>query len=435
MTISDLQLLRYRMDEEDISGQEVREAVAARGYYPEDTPMDDYDPEFVTEKLVGQWDKVVSAVKVLRGKRELRRKRDLLQGLLAEPGGVDVDDPRPAYDEDWPPDSCVRGMAGYGRKTVMGATFKAHKTNIGLDFAVCVAAHSEETPCKVLGHFPVHSEGRVLYLAYEGEDDELKKNVSRIKHARGVGERSIRENLSVRTDLPALNSPRGLDKLGDWLDAFRPNVVVAEPFYLAFRGADTKQLTAMGSILADFGDVCREYDVTPWISHHSNRDGRSRGLGALSGTGLAEWASQWMLLDRIGAYDPSEGRSRLRLEVGSRAGFGGIYTVDIREGRLNDPGGRVWDTKVSPFESPVKEAVSSSKLRSAIVGFLQANPNATKNGIRKHTRRNSEIVAAELAAMVGDGTVILGEGTSRGQKVAIYSLSPNKGVDLGQKAD
>lgn len=47
----------------NVTTAEIQKAVAGRGYYPEDTPIENYDPQFVSGVLVGAWAKVFEMIK------------------------------------------------------------------------------------------------------------------------------------------------------------------------------------------------------------------------------------------------------------------------------------------------------------------------------------------------------------------------------------
>lgn len=54
--------------QEQVTEDELRRVVAKRGYYPEDTPIENYDPQFIQGVLVGAWGKVLDMV---RNERDL----------------------------------------------------------------------------------------------------------------------------------------------------------------------------------------------------------------------------------------------------------------------------------------------------------------------------------------------------------------------------
>lgn len=51
----------------NVTTAEIQKAVAGRGYYPENTPIENYDPQFVNGVLVGAWTQVFEMIKKARG--------------------------------------------------------------------------------------------------------------------------------------------------------------------------------------------------------------------------------------------------------------------------------------------------------------------------------------------------------------------------------
>lgn len=56
----------YSVDEWDIQG-----VVAERGYYPSDTPIENYDPDFIEGVLVGAWDQVYAMIMEMKENTEI----------------------------------------------------------------------------------------------------------------------------------------------------------------------------------------------------------------------------------------------------------------------------------------------------------------------------------------------------------------------------
>ncbi len=54
--------LRDLMVQNQVEEQEIRRAVSEKGYYPEDTPIENYDPEFIRGVLVGAWNQVFAMI-------------------------------------------------------------------------------------------------------------------------------------------------------------------------------------------------------------------------------------------------------------------------------------------------------------------------------------------------------------------------------------
>lgn len=58
--------LRDLMEDNLVSEEEIRIVVSRRGYYPADTPIENYDPAFISGVLVGAWPQVYGMIQKLR---------------------------------------------------------------------------------------------------------------------------------------------------------------------------------------------------------------------------------------------------------------------------------------------------------------------------------------------------------------------------------
>lgn len=54
--------LRDLMVQNQVTEDEIRQAVSQKGYYPEETPIENYDPEFIRGVLVGAWNQVFAMI-------------------------------------------------------------------------------------------------------------------------------------------------------------------------------------------------------------------------------------------------------------------------------------------------------------------------------------------------------------------------------------
>ena len=54
--------LKDLMDQSLVTEEEVRKAVSFKGYYPVDTPIDNYDPNFINGVLIGAWPQVLKII-------------------------------------------------------------------------------------------------------------------------------------------------------------------------------------------------------------------------------------------------------------------------------------------------------------------------------------------------------------------------------------
>ena len=63
--------LRDLMEEKLVSEEEIQKVVSQRGYYPEATPITNYDPKFISGVLVGAWPQVYGMIEKLRETYEI----------------------------------------------------------------------------------------------------------------------------------------------------------------------------------------------------------------------------------------------------------------------------------------------------------------------------------------------------------------------------
>ena len=50
------------MGAHDVTRQKIQAVVADKGYFPADTPVENYPPDFIDGVLVGAWDQVYDAI-------------------------------------------------------------------------------------------------------------------------------------------------------------------------------------------------------------------------------------------------------------------------------------------------------------------------------------------------------------------------------------
>lgn len=317
------------------------------------------------------------------------------------------------------PDDLIHGVVGGGAKWLMSGPAKSGKTSVLVDAAVTLTATE---PNRFLGHFPRHEECSVRFLLcnYEMDPHLLQHNIEIAARSKGV--EIDKAHLIVLNRPPKLGTDWGMEELGKILDGFNPNVAAVDSFYAATdRKIDPKNYTNSGGFLTEISDLCHKAGATPLIVTHANRDRRAEGLASISGSGFAEWTSDWLLLRRIGKFDAATGHSKIRVEIGSRAGHGGVFTLDVHEGRPSSPGGRVWETAVSQAGTSVTTTEdASSVLCEAVLKTLAEDGPATKNDLRVRLKRSSAEVTAALEALTEDGTVEQTQATKRGQMVTLY---------------
>ena len=63
--------LRDLMEANHVDEWDIQAVVAARGYYPEDVKIKDYDADFINGCLIGAWEQVFGMVKEMKEKQEI----------------------------------------------------------------------------------------------------------------------------------------------------------------------------------------------------------------------------------------------------------------------------------------------------------------------------------------------------------------------------
>ncbi|HJC24962.1 MAG TPA: ATP-binding protein [Candidatus Eisenbergiella merdavium] len=63
--------LRDLMEANNVGEWDIQEVVAARGYYPPDTPIWNYDPDYIAGVLVGAWDQVLGMIRQMWEKEDI----------------------------------------------------------------------------------------------------------------------------------------------------------------------------------------------------------------------------------------------------------------------------------------------------------------------------------------------------------------------------
>lgn len=65
------QALRDLMTANQVDEWDIQNVVQARGYYPSDVPIRDYDEDFINGCLIGAWDQVYDIIKTMKEKQEI----------------------------------------------------------------------------------------------------------------------------------------------------------------------------------------------------------------------------------------------------------------------------------------------------------------------------------------------------------------------------
>lgn len=245
-----------------------------------------------------------------------------------------------------------------GQPCIAGGPAKGMKTSLMIELAVSLGVGNG---CKFLGHFSVKEPGiRVGFISGESGGASIKSTFERVCQSKQV--ELAKCNVFPEFRLPKLGDAKELRALASQAKDKGLKVLIIDPIYLSLlAGASNVKSTdmlQMGPLLASVAEALLEAGATPILVHHTvkhlrpgDRDGRFEPIERedLAQSGFAEFARQWLLINRRARYEEGSGKHALWLGVGGSAGFSSTWAVDIDEGVLKeDFSGRTWVTRVVP---------------------------------------------------------------------------------------
>lgn len=257
-------------------------------------------------------------------------------------------DSRQLDEETESPEWLIKRLLVKGQPGVVGGPQKSGKTTISIDLAVSLA-----TGTPFLGTFDVYKRRRTAVISGESGRWTIMNVARQVCRSKGVRLPSV--DVLWQFDLPKLADPLHLSGLRAGLRERRVEVLVVDPLYLCLlNGAaevSASNLYQTGPLLLGIASACLEAGATPVLLHHTNRPANAKRepleLGDLAFSGIAEFARQWVLLNRRERFVPGE-PSKLWMSAGGSSGQCGLWAVDVDEGQLDDDfQGRKWEVTVT----------------------------------------------------------------------------------------
>ncbi|WLD14376.1 AAA family ATPase [Planctellipticum variicoloris] len=268
----------------------------------------------------------------------------------------------------------VKRILVRGQPCILGGAQKTLKTSIAVDLALSLG-----TGTRFLGEFDVPHIVPVGILSGESGGFTLQETALRVAHARGWLLSDAKVQWGLR--LPQLGLSEHLAALADAVERLDLKVLMIDPAYLCLLKRDDgtsisfSNVFEMGDVLGRFSEAFAGLDCTPIVVHHESKSAttyRKRtnfgppDLSDLSMAGFAEWARQWLLLGRREEYGHGTGIHRLWLNAGGSAGHGGLWALDIDEGKLQDDfSGRKWQVAVSTPDTMRQAQKDATEARKA----------------------------------------------------------------------
>jgi hypothetical protein len=251
-----------------------------------------------------------------------------------------------------------------GQAAIVGGAQKTLKTSAGaIDMAVSLASAS-----RWLDAFQCPTRKRVAVLSAESGPWALQSIARRICAARGIELAELGDYLRWQFTLPQLSALDQLAALREGLQRDGIEVAIVDPLYLCLlagaKGAKAENLYDTGPLLLRIAQTCLSVGATPILLHHTTKPSARKleplELTDLAFSGVAEFARQWILLSRREAFD-ADTPHRLWMVAGGSVGHGGLWAVDVDEGKLADDfSGRKWVVTVKTA-SAAKEVSATNK--------------------------------------------------------------------------
>lgn len=302
---------------------------------------------------------------------------------------------------------------------VIGARQKSLKTLIALDAAVSMAAG-----VPWLGHFDCDQPARVVYFCGEGGLVFARDALQRICRSKELDLADV-YSLAVCDAVPNLATEGEVVEALAACRDHEADVAFFDPLYLMMgdAAAMASNVYGMGTLFQRLLRACHEQGVTPILLHHFRKgfDGAEPELTDLSQAGCAEFAGQWLLINRQRAYDEEiPGEHDLIIRLGSRTGHSSKWALHVSEGSTADRGGRYWRPEVQPMTALRERQEADKKARAeqlrrekleehmaAVTSSLAAygDEGARKTELREDMNVSSATIGPVLAELVRTGRI------------------------------
>jgi AAA domain len=302
---------------------------------------------------------------------------------------------------------------------LLGGPKKSLKTSVVVDLALSLGSGT-----RFLNSFEVPQKRRCLILSGESGQATLQDAMRRVCAAKKISPESCEVHWGF--ELPKLSRDTDLKGLGAYVRQYEVKVVIIDPLYLCLMetglNLSTANLFHTGPLLLQIAQACRDGGATPILVHHARKQmGGQHGSGNqpldlddLAFSGFAEFARQWLLINRRETYEPGTGLHKLWLNVGGSAGQSGLWGLDVEEGRLDTNfKGRDWKVRVLGRDDIQQEAIAAARVKKAeheeqkkeeakqaVFQVLMNNAaGETATGIREQVSCNKSLVPAVLAEL------------------------------------
>ena len=338
-------------------------------------------------------------------------------------------------------DYLVNGLLVKNQPAIIAAPQKSLKTTLSLDLAISLAAGG--IGGRFLNQFRVETAHRVGVMTGESGLATVQETIKRICAAKNIDPLDLRGRLAVTDEIPMLHQLPDLNGVEMLLAKLELDVLIMDPVYQMIDGTEAGNLFRMGQQLKPLSDICRGMGCTPILIHHTKRSSDAGknfeplGLEDISWSGFAEFARQWILINRRERYREGSGDHRLWVNYGGSAGHSGLWAVDVEEGSNNAQQGRSYTVTVQEAREArdaaqaereaEREQTAAAKRAKALDGYVQRVRKALKgkagmsrSAIKDAIGLQSSDVSAALDCLIDLGEVVCDTARIQGQERTIF---------------
>lgn len=237
----------------------------------------------------------------------------------------------------------IDGILEASQPGVIAGQYKSLKTTIALELA-----YSLTTGFPFLERFPVNDIARVGMFSGEAGPAQLRNSIRRIAKFHGDDSPWHNDRLILSCErLPKIGLQPYMDSLVRWIEQHNLNLAIIDPGYaaLAAIGNSAGNYYMVADLLFQVTELQRQTGCVMLLAPHMTKAPKSDPpmLSDIQWSGFSEWAGQWLLLGKRREWNDQTGEHWLWLVAGGRSGHADTWGLDVREGRQDDPGGKVFE--------------------------------------------------------------------------------------------
>lgn len=241
------------------------------------------------------------------------------------------------------PDYIFPGVLEMSQPGVIGGQYKSLKTTMAVELIYCASTGED-----FLGQFTPRRLIRAGMFSGEAGPTQLRKIIERVARFHDNADPWAHEGLFFSCEkMPRLGSLEYMDALARWIDQHKLELLVIDPAYAAMAaiGDSAGNYYKVAELLFQVTDLQRKTGCIILLCPHMTKAPKYDPpmLSDIQWSGFGEWSGQWILMGKRREWDDQTGRHWLWMVAGGRSGHASTWGLDVREGRQDDIGGKVFE--------------------------------------------------------------------------------------------